>query len=81
MSVWTRDDCVRNWPDGPNPYSSSDEPRRNGQLVNEGAMLDALAAHRALMAHCTCDWDIDWDGCGVNTIPAGGCPVHNEEEN
>jgi hypothetical protein len=81
MSGWTKDQHVRNWPDCPNPYGANDEPRRNGQLVDEGAMLDAFAAHQALMARCTCEWDIDWHGRGVNTIPAGGCPVHNEEEN
>jgi hypothetical protein len=77
---WTKDDYIRNWPDGPNPYSSSDAPCRNGQLVNDADVLNAMAAHQAMMARCTCDWDINDAGNGVNTPPATGCPVHDEEE-
>jgi hypothetical protein len=80
MSNWTRQDFVRSWPDCPNPYSLSNEPLRNGQIVDESRMLDAIAAHEALMTRCTCDWDIDWEGRGVNTPPVAGCPVHNDDE-
>jgi hypothetical protein len=79
---WTKEDFCPHWPDAPNPYSSSDEPRRGGALVDEAKMLDAMAAHERLMADCKCDWDIDDEGRGVNTPPAGGCPVadHNPDD-
>ena len=76
---WTKHQLTRSWPDGPNPFSSDDEPKRNGQLVDCGAVLDAMRAHERLMDNCTCAWDIDWEGRGVSQPPAGGCPNHLEE--
>jgi hypothetical protein len=73
--TWTKEDFIKNWPDAPNPYSSSDEPMRGGALVDEAKMFDAIADHDRLMEKCVCDWDE-----GGNTPPAGGCPSHPEED-
>lgn len=44
-----------------------------------GPAMAAMEAHECLMRDCRCSWDIDWEGRGVNTPPAGGCPVHPVE--
>jgi hypothetical protein len=78
--MWTRADYIREWPASPNPYSNSGEVFAGGQLVDEGAMLRAMAEHDRMMSKCRCDWDIDSEGRGYNMPPAEGCPVHPAEE-
>jgi hypothetical protein len=80
---WTKQQYIDNWPDGPNPYSRSDEPRPNGQLVDESAMLRAMDAHELRMQKCICGYDGDARDDGTPyayRIAKPGCPVHSEED-
>jgi hypothetical protein len=74
---------IDNWPASPNPYSASDEVFPNGQLVDEAAMLRAIAKHEREIERCTCEYDGDAGDDGrprVYRTPKAGCPTHAEED-
>ncbi len=81
--MWSKEKYINNWPDGPNPYSNSDQPIAGGQLVDEAAMLRAMREHDLLMSKCTCEYDGDARDDGtpyVYRIPKAGCPIHADED-
>ena len=58
-------------------FEHADELNRT--LGVYGAAMDAADRHEREMRRCTCAWDINDAGSGVNTPPLTGCPIHPEE--